>query len=149
LHATPSAIVKITHNLLWFNIECNINTLENRKKNNCNRKKTLTYSYRKLRTASPHISSPFAKKKHGGEWDHDGRNNIGKIKDSLEKVQKIISIHPASVQEGINPTMMNCLEKHFQNDILLLINKHSRNGQMPHSKFRKSCSGKGNSCTTH
>jgi hypothetical protein len=90
------------------------------------------------------ISSPFAKKKHGGEWDHDDRNNIGKIKDSLEKVQEIISIHHASVQEGINPTMVtepcrsffkdiatpivNCLEKHFQNDVLLFINKHSRNG---------------------
>jgi hypothetical protein len=34
------------------------------------------------------ISSPFAKKKHGGEWDHDDRNNIGKIKDSWEKVKK-------------------------------------------------------------
>jgi len=102
----------------------------------------LTFSYRKLRTASPHISSPFAKKKRGGEWDHDDRNNNGKVKDSLEKVQKIISIHPASVQEGINPTMMNGIEKHFQNDILLLINKHSRNGQMPHSKFRKICSGR-------
>jgi len=32
LHATPSAIVKITHNLLWFNIEGNIDTLEDRKK---------------------------------------------------------------------------------------------------------------------
>jgi hypothetical protein len=129
------------------------------------RKKSLTYSYRKLRTASPYISSPLAKKKRGGEWDHDDRNNIGKIKDSLEKVRKIISIHPASVQEGINPTMMtepcrsffkdiatpivNCLEKHLQNDVLLFINKHSRNGQMPHSKFRKICSGKGNSCTTN
>jgi hypothetical protein len=28
----PSAIVKITHNLLWFNIEGNIDTLEDRKK---------------------------------------------------------------------------------------------------------------------
>jgi hypothetical protein len=139
----PSAIVKITHNLLWFNIEGNIDTLEDQKKKY--RKKSLTYSYRKLRTASPYISSPFAKKKRSGEWDHDDRNNI--------------------VQEGINPTMMtepcrsffkdivtpivNCLEKHLQNDVLLFINKHSRNGQMPHSKFRKICSEKGNSCTTN
>ena len=34
------------------------------------------------------ISSPFAKKKRGGEWDHDDRNNIGKIKDSFGKGTK-------------------------------------------------------------
>jgi hypothetical protein len=51
------------------------------------------------------ISSPFAKKKRGGEWDHDDRNN-----------------------KDIAASIVNCLEKKFQNDVLLFINKHSRNG---------------------
>jgi hypothetical protein len=63
----------------------------------------------------------------------------------LNAISTLLRIKKRLLKEELATPIVNCLENHFQNDVLLFINKHSRNGLLPHSKFRKVYPEKGNS----
>jgi hypothetical protein len=66
------------------------------------------------------------------------------------------------MEEGIVATMMTdpcrtffkevatpitkCILNHFQNNLSLFTEKQTKNGKIPHSKFKKLCSGMGDCC---
>jgi hypothetical protein len=102
------------------------------------------------------------KRKRGGEWDHPERSNVRKINDNEDKVRKILFTHQSSMDELITMPMMTepcrtffkqvampiqkCLQNHFNNNMPAFLQKHTKNGKFPHSKFSKICAGNGSSC---
>jgi len=105
------------------------------------------------------------KRKRGGDWDHPERTTLGTIKNNLPRLKKIIEIHQAAQEEGIVPARMtencrtffkevatpvtNCLQNHFNNNEMAFLGVYTKNGKFVHCKFKRRCSGTGNSCITN
>jgi hypothetical protein len=89
--------------------------------------------------------------KRGGSWDHTERSSLKNINSNEDKVRKILYIHQASRDEEITMPMMTepyrtffkqvatpiqkCLQNHFASNLTAFLEKCTKNGKFPHSKF--------------
>jgi hypothetical protein len=96
--------------------------------------------------------TPYTQKR-GGSCDHAERSSIKNIARNADKVMKILTIHKAVQDEEITMPMMTepcrtffkqvatpiqrCLQNHFANNFTAFLERYTKHGKFPHSKFCK------------